>query len=82
MKKDECRIIIPVECRKRLCGHNDKFKHACRICSPDSFCPHDRRKNNCFECKGTSTCEHDKRKDNCRQCNPCPHGRVKYHCKE
>ena len=64
--------------QRKPCPHGCTRRHACRACSPQSFCIHNRQRARCRQCQGQYICAHAVRRDTCMQCNPrgfCAHRR-------
>jgi hypothetical protein len=64
------------------CEHN-KYKHSCKLCSPQCFCEHEKLKTRCVECGGGSICEHKSRRSDCTICKGgsiCEHEKRKSRC--
>ena len=87
MEQSHEGVVVDVVFKKKRvalkCIHGTQ-KQYCRICSPNSFCVHDRRKSVCMDC-GTGQCLHKKNKRICRVCSPqtfCKHDVQKLQCKE
>ena len=66
------------------CEHRTN-KYKCIICTPNSFCIHDKLKTRCINCEGGSICEHKLRRNTCIICKGgsiCEHNRRRSRCIE